>query len=121
MSVTQPSSTVQAPAAAKSGAWPKLLLGLSIGVLGGVIQSQVLSAPMSHGILLGAIFGVAFSLLFARRANTPGAGLIWGLGCALLLWFLMHTSVPLPPGACWTRLRPDFPSLSLTWFAWACR
>ena len=95
MSIGQPSSTVQAAAAAKSGAWPKLLLGLSIGVLGGVIQSQVLSAPMSHGILLGAIFGIAFSLFFARRATTPGAGLTWGLGCALFLWFLAHNGIHL--------------------------
>jgi len=93
MSVAQSSSTLQAAEAANSGAWPKLLLGLSIGVLGGAIQSQVLSAPISHGILLGAIFGVAFSLFFARRATTPGAGLIWGLSSALLLWFLMHTGI----------------------------
>ena len=76
MSVAQPSSTVQAAAAAKRGAWAKLLLGLSVGMLGGAIQSKVLSAPMSHAILLGAIFGIAFSLFFARRATTPGAGLI---------------------------------------------
>src|SRR5215471_12028348 len=93
MSLAQPSSIVQTAGAAKSGAWPKLLLGLSVGMLGGAIQSQVLSAPMSHGILLGAIFGVAFSLFFARRATTPGAGLIWGLSSALLLWFLLHTGI----------------------------
>ena len=93
MSLTQPSPIVQAAAAAKSGVWPKLLLGLSIGMLGGAIQSQVLSAPMSHGILLGAIFGIAFNLFFTRRATTPGAGLIWGLSSALLLWFLMHTGI----------------------------
>src|SRR5215831_3957280 len=93
MSLAQPSSIVQAAAAAKSGAWAKLLLGLSVGMLGGTIQSQVLPAPMSHGILLGAIFGIAFSLFFARRATTPGAGLIWGLSSALLLWFLMHTGI----------------------------
>src|SRR5215469_13144978 len=62
-------------------------------MLGGAIQSQVLSAPMSHGILLGAIFGIAFSLLFAKRTATPGAGLIWGLSSALLLWFVVHTGI----------------------------
>ena len=93
MSVAQSSSTLQAAEAANSGAWPKLLLGLSIGVLGGAIQSQVLSAPMSHGIFLGAIFGIAFSLFFAKRATTPGAGLIWGLSGALLLWFVIHTGI----------------------------
>jgi hypothetical protein len=93
MSVSQPSLTVQAMAAAKSRAWLEPLLGLSTGVLGGAIESKILSAPMSHGILLGGIFGLAFSLFFARRATTPGGGLIWGLGCALLLWFVMPDGI----------------------------
>jgi hypothetical protein len=95
MSVSQPSSTVQAVAAAKSRAWLEPLLGLLTGVLGGAIQSKILSAPMSHSILLGGIFGLAFGLFFARRATTPGAGLIWGLGGALLLWFVMSTGIDL--------------------------
>ena len=86
---------VQAVAAAKSWAWLEPLLGLSTGVLGGIIQSKILSAPMSHSILLGGIFGLAFGLFFARRATTPGAGLIWGLGSALLLWFVMSTGIDL--------------------------
>ena len=80
-------------AAAKSRAWLEPLLGLSTGMLGGAIESKILSAPMSHGILLGGIFGLAFSLFFARRATTPGAGLIWGLGSALLLWFVMPDGI----------------------------
>jgi uncharacterized membrane protein YagU involved in acid resistance len=48
---------------------------------------------MSQSILLGGIFGLAFSLFFARRATTAGAGLIWGLGSALLLWFVVPTGV----------------------------
>jgi hypothetical protein len=95
MSVSQPSSTVQAVAAAKSRAWLEPLLGLSTGVLGGAIQSKILSDPVSHSILLGGIFGLAFGLFFARRATTPGAGLIWGLGGALLLWFVMPTGIDL--------------------------
>src|ERR1700747_1682183 len=95
MSVSQPSLTVQAVAAAKNRAWLAPLLVLSTGVLGGAIQSEILSAPMSHSILLGGIFGLAFSLFFARRATTPGAGLIWGLGSALLLWFVMPTGIDL--------------------------
>src|SRR5260221_277319 len=77
MSVSQPSLTAQTVAAAKSRIEP--LLGLATGVLGGAIQSKILSASMSHSILLGGIFGLAFSLFFARRSTTPGAGLIWGL------------------------------------------
>ena len=92
MSVSQSSFTGQT-AAAKSWAWLEPLLGLTTGVLGGAIQSQILSAPIGHSILLGGIFGLAFSLFFARRAITPGAGLIWGVGCALLLWFVVPTGI----------------------------
>lgn len=84
----------QASSAAAGGrAWLEPLLGLSTGALGGAIQGKLLSAPMSQGILLGGIFGLAFSRFFARRASTPGAGLIWGLGGALLLWFVMATGI----------------------------
>ena len=95
MSGSQPSLTVQAVAAAKSRAWLGPLLGLSTGVLGGAIQCKILSAPMSHSILLGGIFGLAFSFFFARRTTTPGAGLIWGLAGALLLWFVVPTGIDL--------------------------
>jgi hypothetical protein len=65
--------------------WSGLLLGLATGVLGGAIQSKILAAPITHGVLLGGTFGLVFSFSFSRRATTPGAGLIWGLGAALLL------------------------------------
>jgi hypothetical protein len=93
LSAAQPSFTVQAVVAAKSQAWLDSLLGLLTGVLGGAIQCKILAAQMSHSILLGGIFGLAFSLFFARRATTPGAGLIWGLAGALLLWFVMPTGI----------------------------
>ena len=95
MSVSQASFTGQAAAAAKSWAWLEPLLGLTTGALGGAIQSKILSAPIGHSILLGGIFGLTCGLLFARRATTPGAGLIWGLGSALLLWFVIPTGIDL--------------------------
>src|SRR5260221_2926791 len=95
MSVSQPSLTAQTVAAATRRTWIEPLLGLATGVLGGAIQSKILSASMSHSILLGGIFGLAFSLFFARRATTPGAGLLCGLGGALLLWFVMPTGIDL--------------------------
>jgi uncharacterized membrane protein YagU involved in acid resistance len=91
----EPCSNGEIAAAANRRGWLELLLGLATGVLGGAIQSRILSAPMVHGILLGGLFGLAFSFLFAKRANTPGAGLIWGLGGALLLWFVIPTGLEL--------------------------
>jgi uncharacterized membrane protein YagU involved in acid resistance len=93
MLASQRSSIAQRGASTKGGFWFAPMLGCSIGTLGGVIQSKILGAPMSHSILVGGIFGLAFGLFFARRANTPGAGLIWGLGSALLLWFVTPTGI----------------------------
>jgi len=66
----------------------ELLLGLALGALGGLLKSAALSTSFLNGGLLGAAFGIAFGLLFARRASSPGAGLIWGLGSSFLLWIL---------------------------------
>lgn len=57
-----------------------------IGIAGGVLQSQVLHSSTLNGIVLGAGFGLIFSLVFAQRTSSAGAGLIWGLSSALLLW-----------------------------------
>ena len=92
---TQPSLTRQKPALASVQAWSGPLLGLVTGALGGGVQSKILEASLTQGILLGGLFGLVFGVVFARRATTPGAGLIWGLGCALLLWFAIPAGVDL--------------------------
>jgi len=53
-----------------------------------LLKSAALSTSLLGGGLLGATFGLAFGLFFARRATSPGAGLIWGLGSSFLLWIL---------------------------------
>jgi hypothetical protein len=83
-----------------SGIWMGPLLGLATGALGGWLQSGLLETSPAQAILVGGFFGVAFGLLFAQRATTPGAGLIWGLSASLLLWFVIPTGVDL------LRLRP---------------
>jgi len=64
------------------------LLGLALGVSGGLLESAVVKSSLLSGGLLGASFGLVFGLFFARRATSPGAGLIWGLGSSFLLWIL---------------------------------
>ena len=64
------------------------LLGFALGTSGGLLQGMVLRTSLLSGGLLGAAFGLAFGLFFARRATSPGAGLIWGLGSSFLLWIL---------------------------------
>jgi hypothetical protein len=65
-----------------------LLLGVAVGGSGGFLESAVLKSSLLSGGLLGASFGLIFGLFFARRATSPGAGLIWGLGSSFLLWIL---------------------------------
>jgi hypothetical protein len=73
--------------------WPQPLAGLGVGVAGGAVYSVVLATSLTHGIGYGALFGVTFGLLFGRRATTPGAGLIWGLAAALLVWIVVPAGI----------------------------
>jgi hypothetical protein len=65
------------------------LLGMVLGASGGLLESVVLKTSLFSGGLLGITFGLAFGLFLARRATSPGAGLIWGLGSSFLLWLLL--------------------------------
>ena len=50
--------------------------------------------------MLGSLFGLAFGLFFAYRATSSGAGLIWGLGAAFLLWLVLPAGIlPLLAGS----------------------
>ena len=94
--------------------WVDVLLGLGTGALGGALKSTIISEPITQGLLLGGIFGLAFSFLCATRARTPGAGLIWGLGCALFPWFLASVELLVPAGSFATTLsdtQARFPQL----------
>ena len=95
MSATKPSLTQTDLKVVTSRAWIGPLLGLLTGTLGGLLQSKVLEASLGRCLLLGSIFGLAFSFFLAKRATTPGAGLIWGLASALFLWFLVPAGIDL--------------------------
>jgi hypothetical protein len=109
------------PAESNEGAaslkWIDTLLGLAVGSAGGAASSALLSTSLVKGTVLGAIFGLAFGLFFAHRATSSGAGLIWGLGAALLLWLVLPAGIlPLMTGsghpmASLTDARDQFPEL----------
>ncbi len=62
-----------------------VILCVLLGAIGGAVGQNLV--PTFHaGIFLGAGYGAAFALLAGTRATTPGAGLIWGLGFAFVLW-----------------------------------
>jgi len=62
------------------------IAGLLIGCLGGAVIWAIGLVSLVGGVALGGMYGLIFALLAARRTVSPGAGLLWGLGYALLLW-----------------------------------
>src|SRR5262249_34265259 len=71
----------------------EVLLGLSVGASGGALQGIILGRSLAQSSLCGLLFGAAFGLLFAKRATSTGAGLIWGLAFAVLLWMVFPAGV----------------------------
>ena len=90
---TPASIAVQVDAAARAGLRIDALLGLCIGALGGLLQGSLLSTSLLQTILCGGLFGLAFGLFFAKRATSPGAGLIWGLAFATLVWIVVPAGI----------------------------
>src|SRR5262249_11864113 len=68
--------------------WLQPLLGLAVGLAGGVLQSVILHRSLLRGAAYGALFGITFGLFFSRRTTSSGAGLIWGVAAALLVWIV---------------------------------
>ncbi len=93
-----------------------VVIGLLIGALGGTLQGLSLASSIGQSILGGVLFGAAFGLFFAKRATSAGAGLIWGLAFAVLVWIVFPAGVlPLLAGAAsqlmLTDAREQFPQL----------
>jgi hypothetical protein len=63
------------------------------GALGGVAVTLVIQASLTTNVLIGVLFGLLFALLAAPRAASPGAGLLWGLGYALIVWMAIPAGI----------------------------
>ena len=70
-----------------------VILCTIVGLLGGAICLALGLASVLTGVVLGGLYGAIFALLGAPRAATPGGGLLWGLGYALLLWLAIPAGV----------------------------
>ena len=93
MSVTQSLPAIEIETKVRSLARTEVMLGLAVGLAGGAVQSIALGTPLTHGVAVGAAFGLVFALLFDRRATSAGAGLIWGLAVAFLMWLVFPAGV----------------------------
>ena len=77
-----------------------IALSTLIGLLGGVQYGMMMPMAMTTASLLGGFYGLLFALLATPRAVSPGAGLVWGLAYAFLLWLAVPVGIlPLMAGA----------------------
>ena len=64
-----------------------------VGAAGGLVITMVIPASLVINVLLGALYGLSFALLAARRAVSSGSGLLWGLGYAFILWLAIPAGI----------------------------
>ena len=93
MSITQSLPAIEVETKVRSFAKTEVILGLLVGLAGGAVQSVALGTPEAHGVVVGSVFGLVFAILFGRRATSAGAGLIWGLAAAFLMWVVFPAGV----------------------------
>src|SRR5574341_1446845 len=70
-----------------------IIICIVTGALGGVMSAMAIQSSLGAGVLSGVLYGALFSLLAARRAISPGAGLLWGLGFAFVLWLAIPAGI----------------------------
>ena len=108
--------------AERSTAWQAstlpFVICVIVGALGGLLCMQLVQATFVSGVVLGALYGALFALLCARRAVSPGAGLLWGLGYAFILWLAIPAGIlpvavgGMPDMGMLDAARAHFPELS---------
>lgn len=88
------------PSIRRSQLLTAIALSVLAGAIGGAQYGVFMSTSIAIGTLLGGLYGLGFALLAAPRAISPGAGLVWGLGYAFLLWLALPVGIlPMMTGA----------------------
>jgi hypothetical protein len=96
MSVTQTIPVIDAETKVHRFVRTEWVIGLVIGLAGGALERAALGTSLTHGLAVGGVFGLIFALFLERRVSTAGAGLIWGLASAFLMWLVFPAGlVPL--------------------------
>jgi len=91
-------------------------LCIVVGALGGIAATTAGVGSLPNEVIIGMVYGVGFALLASARATTPGAGLLWGLAYALLLWLAnplgsLTLMMATTPDTTLDSLRSRFPAL----------
>ena len=90
----------------RSEAWGPSAVCTATGLLGGLLTAALTHASAPGYALLGAVYGLLFALLGYRHIASPGAGLVWGLAFAFLLWLAI-------PAGVWPVLTHAMPSMGM--------
>jgi hypothetical protein len=86
---SNPAEKIHAPLNSKQLPWLAPLLGIGVGAACAAVGHTQLETSLPCAVLIGALFGLCFWWGFGERADSPGAGLIWGLGFASQVWLLI--------------------------------
>jgi len=70
-----------------------VIAGIATGSLGGAASVSVTHTSLLAGIAIGALYGSLFALLATQRTVSPGAGLLWGLAYAFILWLAFPAGI----------------------------
>jgi uncharacterized membrane protein YagU involved in acid resistance len=70
-----------------------MLICVIVGLIAGATCMALVQASFTTGALFGGVYGLLFALLCTQRAVSPGAGLVWGLGYALILWLAVPAGI----------------------------
>ena len=70
-----------------------IIICVIVGASGGPVLTSVVTDSPVVNILLGSLYGLLFALLAAPRATSPGAGLLWGLAYAFILWLAVPAGI----------------------------
>lgn len=68
-------------------------MSIGIGAAGGAVYARAIAVSSLTSVLLGALFGAAFTVFAKERATTPGAGLLWASAFVLALWLLVPATL----------------------------
>jgi hypothetical protein len=90
----------------RSFSWVAIVLCVAVGALGGIVAATLLHSSVSSYALLGAMYGLVFAVLAYPRATGAGAGMVWGLGYAVLLWLAI-------PAGVWPVVTRAMPSMGM--------
>jgi uncharacterized membrane protein YagU involved in acid resistance len=70
-----------------------VIAGIAVGSIGGAASVSITHTSLLVTVTTGAAYGLVFALLAANRAVTPGAGLLWGLAYAFILWLALPAGI----------------------------